>query len=65
MWRDIARPAVRYKVAHVIGIVGADRLRMDSRRAVKQVQRVDLLAHPVGMTGYSANYHPDRFSIST
>jgi hypothetical protein len=47
MRRDIARPAVRYQVARVIGLVGAKRLAMAARRAVEQLQRIDPFFHSI------------------
>jgi hypothetical protein len=61
MRHHIARPAVHYEIMRVIGLVGANYLRIGSGCAVKQAQRIDPFSHPIDMTAYDTNTNPLSF----
>ena len=54
--RHFARSAIPHKVAHVVTLVGAERLGVTTRYAIEQVQRTCAFGETVGMADHGPNH---------
>lgn len=63
VWRHLARPAIPDKVAHVVTLVGAERLGVTTRHAVEQAQRTARSPKPSAWLTTAPTTKPERFSI--